>query len=262
MKSMRLQYASDLHLEKWKKTTYDQTLVPSAPVLVLLGDIAPLQIELVHPFFEWCSPQWETIVWIPGNLEVWGSGETSADAAAAKMKRLVSSFSNVQVLYNEALVSSDGCVLLGCPLWSIPVPPKLMLHVTGKIWAESDAAPFKIDDYKACFNWLRAILPTIKVPTVICSHYAPLPWLQQEEWIQEKRNSITPLPDLEKLLREPIVAWLYGHSHVDNMETYVSMRATGEDHSILFTANPRGYVAPRRSLYKMDAVLRIDPSKY
>ena len=46
------------------------------------------------------------------------------------------------------------------------------------------------------------------------------------------------------------------------METYVSMRATGEDHSILFTANPRGYVAPRRSLYKMDAVLRIDPSKY
>ena len=49
---MRLQYASDLHLEKWERMTFAETLKPVAPVLVLLGDICPLGHSHLFSFFE------------------------------------------------------------------------------------------------------------------------------------------------------------------------------------------------------------------
>jgi len=36
---LRIQYASDLHLEHYEKTVFQIMLKPSAPVLVLAGDV-------------------------------------------------------------------------------------------------------------------------------------------------------------------------------------------------------------------------------
>jgi hypothetical protein len=269
---MRLQYASDLHLERWPKTTYEEVLKPAvAPVLVLLGDICPLDNTHLRPFFEWCSEKWKTVVWIPGDLEVWYSGFAHVDDAVAAMKHRVLPYQNVHGLYSEAMGSDDGLVLLGCPLWRRP-RDEVMLHVTGKIWATSDPCPADkglfLYEYNRCRRWLQSYLANCQKPVVVLGCYAPLPWLTEEEWVQEKTSS-TNAPELELLLRPPLVAWLYGHCHVPNTENYSWTAATGQVNTVLLTSNPRGYPPPnpedkkvKPSGFKMDAVVRIDPSLY
>ena len=91
---MRIQIASDLHLELRPKTTFRELLDPAvAPVLALLGDVAPLSHPNLRPFMEWCSEHWDTVIWIPGCLELLGSGVSGPrpDLAApvAAMRTLV-----------------------------------------------------------------------------------------------------------------------------------------------------------------------------
>lgn len=254
---MRLQYASDLHLDMRPKRTYEEILKPgAAPVLALLGDICPLDCSHIHPFFEWCSESWTTVVWIPGNLEVWGSGFINPADAVSLMKAKVAPFKNVHVLYCEAMGSEDGLIILGCPLWRRP-SDDVMLHVTGKIWAKSDPTPIDqgvfLMEHNRCKRWLNSYLQSSDRPVVILSHYAPLPWLTEEEWIQDKTSS-TNAPDMELMLRRPLVAWLFGHCHVPVTENYGWTDTTGHHNLVLLTSNPG---AP-----KMDAVVRIDPSLY
>lgn len=256
---MRLQYISDLHLERHVKTTYEELIKPAAaPVLVLLGDICPLEHSHLRSFFEWCSERWTTVLWVPGNLEVWGSGFTEPAEAVRLMKSKVSSYVNVHVLYCEAMGSEDGAVLLGCPLWRRP-QDEVMLHVTGKIWAKSDPCPTDkgvfLNEHNRCKRWLEKYLTGCTKPVVILGHYAPLPWLTEEEWIQEKTSS-TNAPELEVLLKKPVVAWLFGHCHVPNTENYTWTDTTGIQNTVLLTSNP---YSPD---YKKDAVVRIDPALY
>jgi len=261
---MRLQYASDLHLERWPKSTYEEILKPAvAPVLVLLGDVCSLDSQYLHSFFEWCSEHWKTVVWIPGDLEVWYSGFTNVDRAVTAMKERVASFQNVHVLYCESMGSEDGVILLGCPLWRRP-RDEVMLHVTGKIWAKSDPCPANqglfLNEYNRCRRWLQAHLASYQMPVVVLGYYAPLSWLTEEEWIQERSSSMNT-PELEILLRPPLVAWLYGHCHVPNTENYTWTATTGQVNTVLLTCNPRGYPLKKND-FKADAVLRIDPALY
>ena len=73
---MRIQYASDLHLELWQKTTFDETLQVVAPYLVLCGDVAPLNCVNLRAFLEYCSERWKLIFWIPGNSEIWKTSKS------------------------------------------------------------------------------------------------------------------------------------------------------------------------------------------
>ena len=256
---MRLQYISDLHLDQRPKTTYDEILKPTvAPVLVLLGDVCSLKSSHLRPFFEWCSERWTTVIWIPGNLEVWGSGLSDPAEAARLMKILVSSYINVQVLYCEAMGSDDGIVLLGCPLWRRP-RDEIMLHMSGQIWVKSDPCPTDqglfLNEYNRCRRWLTKYLVNCDKPVVLLGHYAPLPWLTEEEWIQERSSSMNE-PEMEVLLKRPLVAWLFGHCHIPTTQQYTWTDATGTHNTVLLTSNPyfQGY--------KKDAVVRIDPSLY
>ena len=256
---MRLQYISDLHLERRPKMTYEEVIKPAvAPVLVLLGDICALEHAHLRPFFEWCSERWTTIIWIPGNLEVWGSGFTDPAEAVRVMKMKVSTYANVHVLYCEAMGSDDGLIILGCPLWRRP-QDEVMLHVTGKIWAKSDPSPVDkgvfLHEYNRCRRWLTSYLSHCDKPVIILGHYAPLPWLTEEEWVQEKSSSMNA-PEMEILLRRPLVAWLFGHCHVPVTDHYTWTDATGTQNTVLLTSNPYSVD------YKKDAVVRIDPSLY
>jgi predicted phosphohydrolase len=214
-------------------------------------------------FFEWCSERWTTVIWIPGDLEIWASGFTRVEHAVEAMKTLVSPFQNVHVLYCDAMGSEDGVVLLGCPLWRRPTD-SVMLHVTGKIWAKSDPCPgdksLFLYEYNRSRKWLSDYISGSEKPVVVLSCYAPLPWLTEEEWIQERKSS-TNSPEMEVLLRRPVVAWLHGHCHVANTETYTWASTTGDVNSVLITSNPRGYPG-RPSGYVKDAVVRIDPTLY
>ena len=72
---MKIQYASDLHLEfgensKWLK---DNPLIPSANILVLAGDIGYLGDAnyRTHPFWDWASQNYKQVVVVSCNHELY-----------------------------------------------------------------------------------------------------------------------------------------------------------------------------------------------
>ena len=74
---MKIQYASDLHLEfhensRWLK---ENPLVVAGDVLILAGDIGYLGDDNYahHPFWDWCAESFRQTIVIPGNHELYKS---------------------------------------------------------------------------------------------------------------------------------------------------------------------------------------------
>ena len=224
---MRLQIASDLHLESRPKMTFKEILEPAAPALALLGDVAPLADPNLRAFMEWCSENWETVIWIPGQAELLGPGSGNEGrripdlvAPVAKMRRLVEPFWNITILDHEALRTI----------------------------------------YNRDLAWIRSKARAQKEPVLILSHYGPTTWLQEEGFVGDPDKSVV-FPDIEEILRAPVVAWLCGHVHQSVQYTKEWHDATGAKGSVLIATNPKGL--PMQNLeYRPDAVVRLDPSLF
>ncbi len=73
---MNFQFASDLHLEfaKNKKAMLEKPLEPKAEILILAGDILPLNAIHQHAdFLNYISDHFKMTYWLPGNHEYFGA---------------------------------------------------------------------------------------------------------------------------------------------------------------------------------------------
>ena len=263
---MRIQFASDLHLELRPKMTFREILDPGvAPVLALLGDIAPLDHPNLRPFMEWCSEHWETVLWIPGCLELLGqAGRLDIDATVQRMRSIVEPFWNITVLDHDGMVSEDGIYVFGLPFWKFPRDRTALWHPIQYKYVEAEPSP--IDPalmaqlYNADLDWLRDKVRYLTEPVLSLSHYGPTTWLQEEAFVGDPDRSIM-YPDMELLLKTPIVGWLCGHMHQPVETTKEWSDSTGSKGTLFIAANPKG--KPFENLnFKKDAVVRLDPSRF
>ena len=266
---MRLQIARDLHLDTMPKMTFKEILEPAvAPVLALLGDVAPLAHTGLKPFLEWCSEHWETVIWIPGKAELLGPGSGNErrsipdlEAAVAKMRLLVEPFWNVTILDHEGMVSDDGLYIFGLPFWKFPRDEGHVWHPQFFRYVEAEPSPVDPEFLRAVYNrdlaWIRSKVKAQHEPVMILSHYGPTTWLQEESFVGDPDKSVT-FPEIEDLMKAPMVAWVCGHVHQPIQYTKEWHDATGSKGSVLLVANPKGL--PYQNLeFRKDAVVRIDP---
>ena len=69
-KSMfKLQYASNLYVTKHEKPLFPLFLQPTAPYLALVGNVGHPLSDFYSSFFEWASPRWKSIIYVPGEIE-------------------------------------------------------------------------------------------------------------------------------------------------------------------------------------------------
>ena len=248
---MRIQLASDLHLEARPSATFEELLEPGvAPILALLGDIAPLNHQNLHAFLEWCSERWETVLWLPGKVECFSFINNNELAwrpyqdAIDEMRRVAAPFWNVTVMAQEQFASSDGVLILGCPLWKL--------------------TPLEGDEVRTLYwndlAWLKRSVRGNRLPVIVLTHVGPVPWMYEEGWAFET-DEVPMLPDMELLLRTPIVAWASGHCHQTIEAQKGWSEATGRTGTVLLVSNPLGFEGQNRA-YRRDAVLRIDPSQF
>jgi hypothetical protein len=256
---MRIQYASDLHLELWNKETFDQTLEPVAPYLILCGDIAKLNAPNLRQFLEYCSERWKTIFWIPGNEEIWYYSSVE-NTSLKKMEEICSSYKNIIILYKNTYMLDENLLLVGLPLWHVP-RNEIMLHYHNNIYIKPIPLPVDEKTFLKAHNenvkFLTYIIKNATTPLLICSYYPPFTWLYEEDWIQEPASAVIDR-DLEKLITYPIISWLVGHNHkpIEYVRRYYD--TIGYEGSVLFVSNPRG--KPNQNIYyRKEAVINLKP---
>ena len=259
---MRIQIASDLHLELRPKQTPREFLEPAAPALALLGDVAPLTCPNLQPFLEWCSENWETVIWIPGYSELLDSG-TDMDAAVAAMRTMASPYLNMTVLDHEGMVSEDGIYIFGLPFWKFPRDGAPIWNPVFNRYVEAEPSPVSPAAaralYRADIEWLQRVLAAQKEPVVVLSHMGPTTWIQEETFVGDPDKSLI-VPEIELLLRPPVVAWLCGYMH-KSIEFEKRWSSAGGEGVVYIATNPRGRLQENLE-YKRDAVVRIDPAAY
>jgi predicted phosphodiesterase len=112
---MRLQFASDLHLEFPENREWLQVnpLQPVGDVLILAGDIMPLsRMDHLSPFLDEWSEKWREIYWVLGNHEYYGS-----DLALARERTIQPLRENV-FLVNNTSVRIEDVQIVFSTLWS------------------------------------------------------------------------------------------------------------------------------------------------
>jgi len=253
---MRIQFLSDLHLERRPKETFEFLVEhqDTAPALALLGDIAPIDHPNLRPFLEWCSERWETVFYVPGIQELLGhEGATVEEIPATvnKLKAICSTYKNIHVLYRDAFFTEDGLVVLGCTFWGpLSEQPREFREL-----------------HRTDLDWIKKMIRQYRNPFCILSHYPPVSWLQDEDELLEPLDAPV-VPEIELLLRHPIVTWIFGHYHGFIQTFKLWNTPTGQTREITLVCNGLGTGdtwSSRRAFdrgYRRDAVLRVDPAVF
>ena len=120
MKSVyRLQFASNLNVQKLSVIQGRQLLKPVAPNIALLGDIGVPSCRKTSEFLSWCSSQYEKVYWVPGFLEMSDpEGKHTWNERIDSCSELVKPLENVHVcLKYDSIIENPHFQLLLSPLW-------------------------------------------------------------------------------------------------------------------------------------------------
>jgi predicted phosphodiesterase len=229
---MKLQIASDLHLEfyddKVRGSKFFETLLtPSAPVLILAGDICPPERAILKTFFEWCSEKWSMVFWIFGNHEYYSkmSKRIPMDEKIKMAERVCAS--TKVIFLQEASIDIGTYRFLGATLWTdlgfqsegdmyevrktMSDFSKIVISTTTdftvKEWLEEYGRHRKFieENLQACEEEGRK--------AIVITHHMPTFRMIQEKYKDFPGNAGFAA-NADSLLEHPSVAlWICGHSH-------------------------------------------------
>ncbi len=242
----RIQYASDLHLERFNVTqqpAYETLLKPVAPYLALAGDIG--QPQHLEPLFQWAQDKWERIFFVAGNHDYYTRDTVTTQTIADRHEELcllAAKFINIHYLHGEAtsyFCEKENVAVVGSTLWS-------------KV-SDTAAKKNRMADYQQIItpngedvgNYLNgqhirdrmalndAILYWRDYGADVCALTHHLPSFQ----LIHPRYTQSDLVDCfasasDVLIRPPVRLWIFGHSH-----TCSNIPVNG----IMCVSNARGY---------------------
>ena len=238
---MKIQYASDLHLEFPENLKYitSNPLQVEGDILVLAGDIHVLGAGRFdqHPFFQWCSEHFTNTFIVPGNHEYYDGHDLEATLTDWQLPILP----NVSFINNRSVVIGDT-ELFFTTLWSKIPPVDYMLVnkcLTDCYRMVYRNEPFKAHHYdevhRHCLTWLENALKTSSaVHRVVVSHHCPM--LLEDPRYESNGLTWAFVVPLERFIEQSGVdAWIFGHTH------YNGGRGMRLGNTIMYT-NQLGYV--------------------
>jgi hypothetical protein len=241
---MRIQYASDLHLEFFDKTPFPPILKPVAPVLVLAGDVGRPDMRSYRDLMHYCSRNWDATFVVAGNHELY-NGEALRHSAQMRLEMcetICGSWPNVHFM-NRSRVDRDGITFLGATLWTDMVgfedaALRSRYNDFNRIGISQDTLrPLELSDIRGWHQidreWLAAELKKVANPTVVITHHLPTMAMISPRFASSPFNAAFAATDCEELVKPPVVAWIAGHTHVGMTAPL--------PYGIVGLTNPRGY---------------------
>lgn len=265
---MRIQYASDLHLEMSGPVAFGALLRPVAPVLVLAGDVGrpdrPGYLEMLR----WAARSWDHVVVVAGNHELYNSCDArrwrykSAGEIQTAEERLEgcamaaqAAGANVHFLERQR-VDIHGWAFLGCTLWSEVAEGSEAATINDyRLIAVSPDKPVTPADTTAWHRrdraWLQealAVCAEEEQPVVVVTHHLPSYELIAARYADSPLNSAFA-SECDDLIRPPVRGWIAGHTHVG------TTRIMGGD--IQVGVNPRGYLGETGTGYCRELFMEL-----
>jgi hypothetical protein len=275
---LRIQYASDLHLELVDKTPFQPILKPVAPILALAGDIGRPDRRSYEDFLHYCSRNWAAVFVIAGNHELYNSKSVdkwrfvppvnihTAEERLAMCESIADKFPNVQFL-NRNRADYCGIAFLGATLWTdtrgVEHEARRMndYHVIAARRIDGESQPLTVTDTQQWHDrdraWLAAEIAACEEagqPAVVLTHHMPTFGLVASKYAGCGDLNRYFASACDALIREPVRAWIAGHSHTGRTIHYDA--AGGR--TITCSLNPRGYPGERETGYCSELFVDVD----
>ena len=254
---MRVQYASDLHLElgensKWLK---EHPLIPSADILVLAGDIGYLGDDnyITHPFWNRVSEDFKQVIVIPGNHELYKFFDINELRNGWQLEIR----HNVRVCYNSVIALNEETDLIASTLWAhIPPSEEYLTERCVSDFKRIRNGEFRLsaqrfnEEHEVCRNFIeKAVSESNAERIVVATHHVPSFALMAEEFKDSSINGAFTVELAGMIAESRINCWIYGHSHRNIDKMIGSTRCV---------SNQLGYVFQNEhNTFRRDAVTEI-----
>lgn len=215
---MKLQYASDLHLEFSLNNEFikKNPLSPSGDILLLAGDIVPFHlIDQRRDFFKFCADHFEFTYWIPGNHEYYNGDLLN------KTGQFMENIERNVHLVNNTWAHHGNARLIFSTLWS-PISNDKAWHVQnglndyrvikddGKLFTTSRSTKL----FEENFEFIQgAVANNQREKCIVVTHHVPTFQHYPEEYKNSVINEAFAV-DLDHFIEDSgIDHWVYGHHH-------------------------------------------------
>ena len=228
---MRIQYASDLHLEFAENARYlkENPLQVTGDVLVLAGDIAYLGDDNYskHPFWDWASENYQQVICCMGNHEFY----KYYDLASLEDGYCLEIRYNVHSYYN-AVVRIDDIDFIVSTLWSeIPLREAFAIEYGisdfRRILYNGDPLTFADfnREHKRCLNFIKkSVAQSTASQKIVVTHHVPSFLMQSPRFKDSPLNGAFIVELKDYIQDSGIDAWIFGHSHY-NIEQIIGHTA-------------------------------------
>jgi len=217
---MKIQYASDLHLEFRENSKYlkRNPIIPVGDILLLAGDIGYLEdySYSTHEFWDWASDNFRQTLIIPGNHEFY----KSCDVGTIKNGCIAEIRPNVKCYY-DTIVTIDDIDLFLCTLWSKIQPENAFAtqkSVSDFFYISYNGrliTPYVFNEaHQKSVKFLEKAVQTSKQSKkIVVSHHVPTFLCMADEFKNSRINGdfVAELHDF--IFDSNINYWIYGHSH-------------------------------------------------
>ena len=217
---MKIQYASDLHLEFEENSDYltSNTLKVTGEILILAGDIHVFNSFnfLKNPFWDWASKNYKHVIVAFGNHEFYGGYDLSKMENGFKYKIR----DNIYYYYNSVIKIDDIDIIVST-LWSY-------IHKENETKCQLGVNDFRMIDYnnkiltpeifnnehKKCLEFIKKSMNESKAKTkIIVTHHVPSSLLNAEEFKDSEINEAFTVDLTDYIKTCGAKFWIFGHSH-------------------------------------------------
>lgn len=210
---MRIQIASDLHIEYLEDANIYNLIKPNAPILVLAGDIGSLyKYDQLKRFLEHLSSQFKYILYVPGNHEFY----TIKNIESKSLKQLNYLLLELEKSINNLYILNKNCVkiqnicFIGCTLWSHIGQHEFFPYFRVRIKGLNKYLYNKYhQDHIKYINSMINECKRLNLTPNVITHYPP-----SLKCLKKKNDEYKYLyaSDLEYMVKK-IKYWICGHVH-------------------------------------------------
>lgn len=252
---MKIQYASDLHLEFPSNVDYlkNNPLKPIGDILILAGDITYYSEEyLDHWIIDYLADNFKEVYMIQGNHEFYKNSDLSV-----QLKPFMEDIRPNFHVVNNLSVSIDGYKFIFSTLWSkiSHLKEQFILRGLNDYRAiKMSGETLKIADtnnlHSKAVEFLKSELTYDSLKNIVVTHHLPSDILVASCYNGSLLNEAFTT-NLDWLEDYPIDYWIYGHSHGN-----IRGKKIG---STEFLTNQLGYVQYENThkTFKTDLILEL-----